>query len=430
MSKRNPRAKWVLPEIINPPKKICFQIQVPDEKYHIAAFLGALYNLTSAIFWSDDSAHTAKDVARVWQNIYDNISRQCVTEFINTYIALEDDMPFFRQVCENDVCYLEFECCPGEWVRLGNANQIPFGPQPGNGSPQPNPGGGSQKYCITLQANNTILIPTIVSAGDVVTIDASGSGNDGGEIQWRCSDGATYFGGLCDEGETRLDGGDPVPSANHMSLVINIAGTFYAFTSNSFTVPGGVVNQQAEIQVNDAALSNNKGSYEVCVTVTNNQAATWSHTFNFALSTGGWQQIQAVGDNHIGVWTPGSGWTQTQDTNGAGNSRRGAVIKKLFASSTITSVSMLFDYVIGTTNAPTDVAQGGYDNISTLFQNDYAHAIAGTNLTLASGSITHTDTEIDIALKTDTNIGGGTGGFTGSCIIKSVTITGTGTNPF
>lgn len=416
-----------LPDPPNPHKTICVTLEIPDNLGHMAAFMGALYNLGINKTWERDIDHSAIEVSRLWKTAYDTVRFGCGNDQKLTYEEYTD-MPAFREDCD---CNLFYKCCDGTEKKIAIAADVPPPPSaPGAGTPQPAPGGGTQKYCQTMSANDVFLIGAPLNTGDTLTIEASGSGNDGGEVQWRCPDGSTYFAGFCNQSEVRLDGADPVPTVNHMALIINIAGTYYSLGFGTYTVPGGVSNAQAFLQVNDSDIANNRGGYQICATVTNNQVVSWSHEFDFVSSDGGWQQIMAPGDNHIGAWTPGVGWTQTQDTNLSGNSRRGAVIKRLFASATITSVSMLFDYAIGTTNAPGDVAQGGYDNAGTLFQNDYTHAVVGINLTLSSGSITHTDVEIDLALKTDTNIGGGTGGFTGSCVIKKVIVTGVGFNPF
>jgi len=94
--RRNPRAKWVLPEVIDPPDRLCFQIEVPNDKFHIAAFKGALYTLTSAVSWADDLDHTAKAVAAVWAEIYDNL-RTCT----DTPIETENDCIEYLPNSEN-----------------------------------------------------------------------------------------------------------------------------------------------------------------------------------------------------------------------------------------------------------------------------------------------------------------------------------------
>lgn len=74
MSKRYPRAKWVLPGDIHPVGTRCFQIVVPDDPYYIAAFRGALLNLASASQWQDDPEHKAREVAAVWRPLIDGVT--------------------------------------------------------------------------------------------------------------------------------------------------------------------------------------------------------------------------------------------------------------------------------------------------------------------------------------------------------------------
>jgi len=77
MNRRNPRAKWTLPDVINPLETMCVQIQVPKERFHIAAFRGALLNLASAAQWADDPDHTAKLVANVWRDVINSMTEVC-----------------------------------------------------------------------------------------------------------------------------------------------------------------------------------------------------------------------------------------------------------------------------------------------------------------------------------------------------------------
>src|SRR5439155_633016 len=293
------------------------------------------YNLTSAAFWGDDSAHTALQVAQVWQEIYDNISRQCVSEFINTYVGLEDNMPFFRQICEDGKCYLEFECCPGEWVRLGNSDQIPPAPGPGS-TPPPAPNGAIQKYCNSLQGNGHLLVGPLLNSGDIISlISAGGSCEDGGP--WYCPDGSLNFAG-CQEGSAFFLGGDPVPSAPHMSLIININGSYYPLKVGvPLTVPGGVSNNQSYMQVNDDTLADIYGQYDLCFTVQNNQPGVWTQTFNLDVALSGWENTPT--GFVAGSWTAGTGWTETDDHNAPANNVyfRRLWIRRLFTATNINS---------------------------------------------------------------------------------------------
>lgn len=80
MSRRNPPAQYVLPSVVNPASRKCYTILVPDEPQHIAAFNGAILSLASAYNWADDPDHTAKDVALVWREVWEQMAA-CGTSF-------------------------------------------------------------------------------------------------------------------------------------------------------------------------------------------------------------------------------------------------------------------------------------------------------------------------------------------------------------
>jgi len=173
---------------------------------------------------------------------------------------------------------LQALCC-GEWTDIpGQPAQGVGGPgQPGSGSEQPNPGGGQACYQGQMPATGSWLVPTIVSAGDTVELtDAQGAGQDGTVSPWYCPNGQTFFAGAC-IGIAGVSGSDPLPTANHMSLLFKIDGTYYSAMSGPVTVPGGVSNANVEVVVNDSVLSDNSGSYTFGVCVTNNAALDWTH---------------------------------------------------------------------------------------------------------------------------------------------------------
>lgn len=303
------RDRFTLPEVVNPPDSLCFQIRVPNERWHLAAFFGVMYDLTQWINWELDPTHKATQAAQVWKKIWINLQSQscelpsialdAIEGGMNTRVVCEDGKTFFEvQVC----------ACPETWLRLANADQLTNGTQPGAGSPQPPPGGGTQQYCSKLDASGTLLIPTVVSTGDTITIDsATGAGQDGFGAFWECPDGSIFFAGEC-AGGGHFESTDPVPSQLHMSLIIGIGSTFYAATiGTAFTVPSGISNEQAFIQVNDDDLADNSGSYNVCVTVKNNSVGTWSHDFDFTLSDGGFTSVVG-GSADAATWVPGQGW--------------------------------------------------------------------------------------------------------------------------
>ena len=75
------KAKWKLPLVVSPSSLKCASINIPNDPDHIAAFQGAVYQLSRAYSWQDDEDHTAKDVAAVWLNLWEQmtITEECGT---------------------------------------------------------------------------------------------------------------------------------------------------------------------------------------------------------------------------------------------------------------------------------------------------------------------------------------------------------------
>ena len=51
--------KWVLPEVVNPPDRVCYLVSLPNDPAYIRAFRGSIYELTRPYRWMSDEAHTA-----------------------------------------------------------------------------------------------------------------------------------------------------------------------------------------------------------------------------------------------------------------------------------------------------------------------------------------------------------------------------------
>lgn len=303
MPRRNPPAKWVLPDVVNPPDRLCFMVPVPNDRKHIGAFFGALFNLTSARFWQDDPDHTALAVAQVWRDIFDELRQSDCNPVCPVPIS---EMEYEMSICEQ----LRFQdgklqglCC-GEWVDIAGQGDIVIGGpgQQGGDQPQPVPG-GCLTYHAQFSAKSQYNVPTAVSAGDTLTFsNPQGSGHDGTVSPWKCPNGQTFFAGQC-IGLGGTSGTDPAPAIDHMALIALIGGVYYPAFSGTITVPAGVVNAEIIIQTNDSNLDDNSGSYALDIEVCNNAVATsYSHLFNFVSGPNGWQ---VQGSNGAG-WSAGA----------------------------------------------------------------------------------------------------------------------------
>jgi len=279
--KRLAPARWVLPAVVDPPGRICFQIRVPDEPQHVAAFLGAIYDLAKPYKWANDDAHTAIDVGAVWFGIFEALRRNSCECSPDVGIG-GDDMPRLRQNPTNP-CLLEQECLPDQWVTLFDASLcLQSSPgQPSPGGPGPGPG-EAQQFCLSLNANGQVLLPIAVQEDWTIEImQRQGGWTDGGG-DWNCPNGQSYILGLC-SGVGGLDGSDPLPTALHMSVIAQIDTLFY--NGNAIiTVPHGLSDQKVVFQANDATLSDNFGTVSFCVKVT--AAAVLPHTIAYTHGSG------------------------------------------------------------------------------------------------------------------------------------------------
>jgi len=325
MTRRNPPAKWVLPEIIDPENRRCVQIYVPDEKYHIAAFWGALLTLASAYKWADDLDHKAKDVALVWRGIIDNTEWGCcLTEpflqFRMIDCALEysitsgvDWLPMpdlatcfsfdVRQNSENP-CTLEKKIGDGEWEQFADLQACPpkikitdgkiqwYNPatdswqeldNQGENTPQP-PQPGTPDNVPTIDGECTTLAFVVNGAGycivplpieecwEVTTVLASGAWtyDDSNPFEnWYCYDGHEFLLGACTSSDAGIDAAFPVPDALKYSLVLRYpdgASGVALVVGETVTIPAGTTPGSFILQMNDDDLTGNQGSVSVVLT--------------------------------------------------------------------------------------------------------------------------------------------------------------------
>lgn len=83
------RSGFVLPQIVDPPRK-CVKIWIPDEVYHRGAFWGSIFELTQAFNWQQNPPSKAREVADIWFQIWSDATKEndgmgCCTDPALTY---------------------------------------------------------------------------------------------------------------------------------------------------------------------------------------------------------------------------------------------------------------------------------------------------------------------------------------------------------
>lgn len=406
---------------------VCWQVN----RDWLPFVVGAMQQLLLQTTWLTDIVSLDVTQARVWSLIFSlQNSLPCERLSSSWSSGGADTDLMIRQDPENP-CLLQSSVDGVNWCTFVDISKCTGNTsQPGSGGQGRPTDGQSNQDCYTLQANQILLLPFVVYPGDVLQVlSANGAGNDGGTEAWYCVDGEQFFAGAC-VGFGHNDSGDPLPSVNHMRLIYQVGSAYVDAMGGAITV-GGTGQQQVTLQVNDSALANNSGSYKVCVELTNNQSPTgpWSYTFDFTLSSGGWIKPLISRDTG-GVWTAGQGWQgEAFGVPSALDKGHGVQIARDIPSSSITSISVLFDYTKGSLN-------DGEQSVA-IGENAYAHLVTWAAPDPANGSgiikaytspqtgITSLNVQVQDAYAVD-----GSTPTPGTETIRSITVTGTGTNPF
>lgn len=304
-------AQWALPEVIDPLDHICFQIQVPNDRNHIAAFLGAIFSLSTPYSWQNDDAHSAILVGRVWRKIFYDLHRNNCTVCPPVLAGIEEDQEVpIRVDCD---CNVFVTCCDGTEKQILTSDQVQalITGQPGAGSPLPPPNGGCQQYHFELPGNGLRLSPAVVSTGDTINVIAEqGIFYEGTSALWFCPDGFQFYDGVC-TGVTVLNGANPMPSVPTGKLIAKIGSTYYDVFPGPFTVPGGISNQQLTFIQNTNDITGSGGNVSFDAIICNNQAGSYRHVFDLTAGLGGWvpNQPEFPGTNQDWCdWVPGTGF--------------------------------------------------------------------------------------------------------------------------
>lgn len=278
--RRNPPARYVLPETVEPPGTKCFTIHVPNEKNYLAAFRGQMEALARAYAWGDDEAHTAIEAAARWRSVLDGMG-DCGVPDIQ-----------FRQPSN---CELQYSVDGGiTWLHAGNfadcaAGKILDAIADGTvATPGQQPAGGTipvtecKTYHITLRGNDVWHSPNPVYPGYTITVsNAKGGWADKYSILdawWSCPDGQHYSLGACVGSYEAGHADDPLPSLYHMRLVGYCSGnaTYMDMFNRAYEIPGSAGTSEFYLQANNHDLSLGAGEITLDVEICN---VAWCYQF-------------------------------------------------------------------------------------------------------------------------------------------------------
>lgn len=325
--RRFPKAKWTLPDIVDPPGRKLIMLCIPDEKYHIAAFRGAMLALASAYNWADDPLHTAKDVAQVWRSVIDD-EGNCV-EF------RQDDCHLYLVMNGIETLIYNGQECIDANIADGTIK-----PGIANGGLGPKGIAECYPYSMELSPLESYYLPQVVNTGDTLQfIDFSGGTSDviGGNVLWYCPTGATYVLGACSGARGGAVVGDPAQSITHASLIVQINNVYYdlfnvSSVPQTFVVPAGITNQLCKVQLNYGAITGASATGTVKATIQWCRNSAWCYTWDFTVAQGPF-----VGIYGNEQWVAGVGWqTQSSGNNQIG----GPQSSPLFADSLLTAITV------------------------------------------------------------------------------------------
>lgn len=410
MKRTQPYSLIPIPATIAPTSTKCYTVNVPDDPTHIAAFMGMISRLATWQVWDSDSAHSGKDCAAVWRDVFDNIQecpmieiRLKPTDFCTIQLSTDGGTTWTDvadlSACAHSAAVSEIQDA------IGRGDLSAGGQQPGQGSGNP---GQCYDYDITLAANQRWNSPVAVQDGDILTVSSvMGAWSSVTPLgAWHCGDGENYVLGACAGGGV-TESTDPAPSVLHMRLIGNLptdtTTPYFDMFNTAYTVPSGVALGDFYLQANDSVLSDNQGSVTFHVQICK---AGWHHFFDFSTGANGW----TVSPGHVG-----SGGIIGDFVDGFNQSEAG--VTRSISATTIIRMSVVYDMS----------AQSGANGASRF-------ATTPGGVYGAYHSATGTDLVIDeLATKlavTSINFDCNSGSAAASSRIKTLDIWGLGTDPF
>jgi len=145
-------------------------------------------------------------------------------------------------------------------------------------------------YHVLLHANDRWLSPIPVADGYTVEItNVTGAWWDGDITSaiWYCGNGQRQILGTCSDTGAHTASTDPLNTTRHMSIVGNVASSWFDPHSLS-TIPAGIPSSALYLQANDSQLYDNQGSLEFDITICNHAPVGWTQVWDFSSAAHSW----------------------------------------------------------------------------------------------------------------------------------------------
>lgn len=277
------RSRWVLPDTIEPANTRCFLVEIPDEIHYIAAFKGALYNLTLWGNWQADDDHNGTLAAQRMLEAYASIQEVDCNMANLQFRACESGCGFeYSTDGVTWTCIDLTGCIETIWdEKLAQAfDDGFFGPGVGQSGPQEPPLAGTcRTYHVRQICGQMWHSPSPIRAGDTVRITNATGGWSVGELAWYCPDGSRFLLGICDDTlKTHVEGDLLNPDAYHMEVIGVVGGVYFNALDSLYVVPEGTELTDFYLLANTDATTEPSGEITYDVEVC---SGGWTHVFDF-----------------------------------------------------------------------------------------------------------------------------------------------------
>src|SRR4030042_191396 len=254
-------AKWPLPDVLSPPISRCYRVYIPDDIRYVAAFKGAMYELTKPYSW----------------------------EAVRAFYS-----------CGRDAASDEIYEAIGDGRIISAVGQEPPGGQL--------PIAECHTYHVLLRGADKWLCPVPVSAGWTVHVTPAIGGWGTGGVFWYCPDGKAYLLGVCQDGTQGYDAGGPLPTAYHGQVGGGFGSvpTYFDPLTAEYQIPAGNYEQPMWLQMNDSNLADNLGSVQLTVEVCNvddyDLVAAGPGITTARIGINKWHVVVPINQVYGGIW--------------------------------------------------------------------------------------------------------------------------------